>query len=617
MSYLHPTRLHFAGRFRADVSTVNNDPQHFDNEHFSSNFQLPSAAGAPNGSWQPAGTGAWRLLECEVTRACRADGMAALTPAEDAVVGAAVAESADRASAKIVDLDPDQQGVSMIFGLTVRVVDGRGRLLLQGNFEPAAFFDLRSHRSSGGGGDAGRSAYFQSILTDVVWGDLAASPCLTEMKQRTAAQKLSIRFITDGYATGGPRRGYGRLVGTIGPYLDDEPHTFVAGRHLRVQTAAPPADRALEYAYVDSRVDTGRRKILVDVGNALKVDSSGNFSNLGELTLVTGSGTPIGAVNYNNPDDYARTAGIYELPQGRELTDAELSAIATTPLRLMLKPQGATAASVFAAENVDGVYVRAEKFVFRLDHDASAVTDLVVTRFGAPFANATPKIAMTPLSNLENLPVPEITTAAKTDAKGRAKLQITAVELENPRGFIDGMVYAIICWIEESAVDFGVLLNAESNFISLLMFNPVAAVADPGWDDVRQIFKQYSDLYPRPHGPDRYAPFDGLPPSRPVVNLEDYVRVAGFAHRILAALERPIDHPSHMPVTRDLSDGKRALLLKWLRNVGADGKPKRTGSPALALEAAAAKPARKPPARFAANAPLRGKPIRHEGPPRT
>jgi len=162
-----------------------------------------------------------------------------------------------------------------------------------------------------------------------------------------------------------------------------------------------------------------------------------------------------------------------------------------------------------------------------------------------------------------------------------------------------------------------VLLNAESNFISLLMFDSVAAVADPGWDDVRQIFKQYSDLYPRPHGPDRYAPFTGFPPSRPVVNLEDYVSVAGFARRILAALERPIDHPSHMPVTRDLSDGKRALLLKWLRNVDPDGKPKRTGSSALALAATAAMPARKPPARFAANAPLRAGPIRHAGPPRT
>jgi hypothetical protein len=54
VSYLHPVRLHFAGRFRADVSTVNNDPQHFDNQNFTPNFQLPGNA---NCSWQPAGTG--------------------------------------------------------------------------------------------------------------------------------------------------------------------------------------------------------------------------------------------------------------------------------------------------------------------------------------------------------------------------------------------------------------------------------------------------------------------------------------------------------------------------------------------------------------------------------
>jgi hypothetical protein len=29
MSYLNPTRVHFSGQFRADVSTVNNDDRHF------------------------------------------------------------------------------------------------------------------------------------------------------------------------------------------------------------------------------------------------------------------------------------------------------------------------------------------------------------------------------------------------------------------------------------------------------------------------------------------------------------------------------------------------------------------------------------------------------------
>ena len=34
MSYLNALTLHFAGRFQADPSTVNNDPGHFDNAAF-------------------------------------------------------------------------------------------------------------------------------------------------------------------------------------------------------------------------------------------------------------------------------------------------------------------------------------------------------------------------------------------------------------------------------------------------------------------------------------------------------------------------------------------------------------------------------------------------------
>jgi hypothetical protein len=83
VSYLHPIRLHFAGRFRADVSTVNNDPQHFDDANFNPDLQKPFSGGTDGSNWQPAGTGAWRLLDCRVTRHYRADGSAASTPADD------------------------------------------------------------------------------------------------------------------------------------------------------------------------------------------------------------------------------------------------------------------------------------------------------------------------------------------------------------------------------------------------------------------------------------------------------------------------------------------------------------------------------------------------------
>jgi len=39
MSYLNPLRLHFAGQFQASVSTVNNDPVHFDNSRFKPAYQ--------------------------------------------------------------------------------------------------------------------------------------------------------------------------------------------------------------------------------------------------------------------------------------------------------------------------------------------------------------------------------------------------------------------------------------------------------------------------------------------------------------------------------------------------------------------------------------------------
>jgi hypothetical protein len=97
-----------------------------------------------------------------------------------------------------------------------------------------------------------------------------------------------------------------------------------------------------------------------------------------------------------------------------------------------------------------------------------------------------------------------------------------------------------------------------------------------------------------------------------VVNLDDYDSVAGFARHIAWALDLPIDHPSHMPVTRDLSGAKRALLLKWLRDVGADGRPKRAGAVALAAAPQTATATQARPARFAAKTfAVRRELIRH------
>ena len=62
MSYLNAVRLHFAGQFQTDVSTVNNDPEHFRNSTFEPNFQWQQGPGMnpPNGWFNPQGDGGFR-----------------------------------------------------------------------------------------------------------------------------------------------------------------------------------------------------------------------------------------------------------------------------------------------------------------------------------------------------------------------------------------------------------------------------------------------------------------------------------------------------------------------------------------------------------------------------
>jgi hypothetical protein len=125
MSYLGLPRLVFSGQFQADPSTVNNDPEHFDSSRFRSDYQL-WGAGDSNGWWNPNGSGAWRFVGCNVTRAYYEDGSVCDDPTIDPIVGAILGSNDDQGEAKIVDLDPEQQSVSMIFGLTVVVGGGEG-----------------------------------------------------------------------------------------------------------------------------------------------------------------------------------------------------------------------------------------------------------------------------------------------------------------------------------------------------------------------------------------------------------------------------------------------------------------------------------------------------------
>jgi hypothetical protein len=543
VSYLGQLRLHFAGRFQAAVSTVNNNVVHFHNATF-----RPQDAQPPRGSWNPGGDGDWRLAGCPVTAAWHGDGTAAAPG--DPITSGVVADSDRAAPAKLVDLDPQQQLVSQIWGLEMRICAPDGATFVRGAFEPAAFFDIWNRaEAGGGGGDIGACAAYQSVLTGVEWGDVSGSPWLAELQAAAADGLLSVKCMLDGYTmdSGDPEFTRGRIVGTIGPAAAAEPRHTVRGRQFLARGTLDgfftPANNVNFCAAV---VDEAAARVHVDLGNALPTQNVGGpVSDLGPMTLRCGD-VEIGAIEYGGPDWYERTAGVVTLP----VPAAAQATIAGTELAI-------TAAGQTAIEEAPGgVCVHPDQFVYRLDPGETAAVQLFATCFGQPYAGA--KIVAAADPRLLQGRQPPVATPAGALAfpahltagpDGVATLSIAATDPGNPRGFIDGQVYGVRVTLEEAGAGYPLDIRG---FVSLLVWNGFQAHDPPTWNgDLQPIFQQYANLYPV---------------MRRFLDLGDYASVLEHRELLLLAFGAADGDSNQMPVTRDLSKAKRAAILAWLQN---------------------------------------------------
>jgi hypothetical protein len=551
MSYLNPLRLHFAGRFQAAVSTINNTRSNFDNASFDPSFQEPGDAGGFN----PSGNGDYRLMGCRVTAAYGADG--APVAADDPILTHFVADSDRNVPGKLVDLDPDQQLVSQIWGLDVRICDPAGENAVRGAFEAAPFTDIWLRATARGGGDFAMGAMWQSVVTGLEWGDTTASAFLAAL-EAAAEDGLSIKFNVDGFSPQPSDKDYtyGRVVGTIGPALAGEPHHFVAGRHLF--TKFPPgqvsnlqARPASGVNFAQAVVHEGTGKVLLDVGNALPTGApGGDLASIGALSMSCRSQPPIalGDIPYTQPDWYVNTAGVLALPADRTLTADELTALGGAPLVI----ERAGAAQPAVAEDPSGAHVRADDFVVRLDPEQTADVTLYATRFGAPLPEVEVSVVLDP-NGLQGDSPPEPSSAVqfddfvKADTNGVASLKITGHDPANPRQIIDGQVYGIRPFLPEMTI------HNPSDFISVLVFDAFAYEGAPTWDLLQPIFQQYANLYPV------MSRFMDLSNQQSVESARELLKLA---------FGLPLSDPNSMPVTRDLSSAKRAAILAWLESLG-------------------------------------------------
>lgn len=86
--------------------------------------------------------------------------------------------------------------------------------------------------------------------------------------------------------------------------------------------------------------------------------------------------------------------------------------------------------------------------------------------------------------------------------------------------------------------------------------NAFREVKEPSWSDLAEIMTQYRNLYPLM--------------SRNIIDLSDPQEVASRKKIMLYAFTRDINDPTYMPVSRDLSEGKRKTIVNWL-NTGMKG----------------------------------------------
>jgi len=113
MSYLDAPRLHFVGKYFANPSTINNQ---LNNSDLKPPLKL---------SWNPDGSAFFHFLGGRVSSAVRGDGTVLSGGADDPITQATVTtpQSPPTKVAKIVDLDPDQQSITQLFGVVVTLID--------------------------------------------------------------------------------------------------------------------------------------------------------------------------------------------------------------------------------------------------------------------------------------------------------------------------------------------------------------------------------------------------------------------------------------------------------------------------------------------------------------
>ena len=613
-SSLDLPRFSFTGNVRIDINTVNNIP---------CNFDIEEPLGDPSGylNWNVNGTGEISFFNCKVTSAVTSSGVAS---DKDTVINGQVLNNVNEPYPKAVDLDVDRQ-YTTIYGLTITIVNSDGKIALKGTVAPMIMVQdmwLRSicvnMTDENNNVDHYLSAKSASVLTNVQWYDISGSPTLQQLRAESELNggELSISLamffntrVIPEYMFKNFTLAY--VVGTIGVSSTNEPVMFNGNRLLSYNNVTRPVIIPLNtndscYQFQSGpgypvwmykapfQVNSNSLRLTVDLSNALSQNLDGSLRNLGELWFgVRGNESDCIELIGDQPIpylqagffsngcivDYILTAEQYGL-----LSNSQLFVVSSVDSQITILAhqqfQTTTSASLVSCSNPNMFlqimlqelprYIRPMNYYFgRLEYLEQMTVQLLLTEYGKPVVNETIEVFPT----LPSVPVDGVVPEAykgTTNAQGIATFEFHAAnQIPFPRTYseqqkpcnktqlpINGQLYLFSYRAngapEDSGMGNNVTILTGTNNISIHGYSYFEEPDDPTWvDDVGPIFRQYAHLYPVMRG---------------ILNLANYTQVIlpRNLHLLNYSMSLDFNHPSYMPVTRDIGTKMQKMILKWL-----------------------------------------------------
>ncbi|CAH1238988.1 LPA [Branchiostoma lanceolatum] len=546
-------RLNFAGRFLADVATANND---------AGNFNISTFDPQQNPSWNPKGSGDFRLVNCKVTQVCLEDGRCVR---DDPIVGQPIIDSNSTHAGKLVDVDERNQEQSQIWGLVVGV-DG----FFKGDFVPRSF----NHMHDACEGSDCKTVYTSTRFSAVwlstlqnVWIDMnkaGQSSFIQQVMSRRRLPgfelyvKLSVRNnIADPKS---PDFLHGRVVGTIYAVLDPETDPLPYGPYKRMLWAEAGYDGR---GHVPFYVDVLMKSVVLDFANSMRFDIKGNVvePSGGRLYLLQYNGTITGCEPLNSKSSnlgeielggnhwFQRTVGIIEL----SVKDTTIETIKNTPLAV-IQQTSPTQCKTVLAERQDGLFVEAiDNRVMRKEPNSGWDMRFRAFQFGRSVDGIYIETSQTsPADDLN--PAIQIISTEPSGNNGISTITFRSSDPGDPRRETqqDGQEYRYRIKAKKGAD--GISFDVKDLMLSIHLYSDYTFT--PGkvtWHEhVYPIFQQYANLYPT---------------MKPIIDLASYEDVTRKIELLKHTLTLPDTHPNHMPVTRDLSPQKRRMILSWLDNL--------------------------------------------------